>query len=43
MLKCSIAALVVIDKRRPKQNIAEVMNVIGDVEGKDILIVDDLD
>lgn len=34
--------LVVIDKRRPKQNKAEVMNIIGDVEGKDILLVDDL-
>mgnify|MGYP005846321041 CR=1 FL=1 len=34
--------LVVIDKRRPKQNLAEVMNIIGDVDGKDILIVDDL-
>jgi len=39
MLDCG---LVVIDKRRPKQNQAEVMNIIGDVEGKDILIVDDL-
>jgi len=39
MLDCG---LVVIDKRRPKQNLAEVMNVIGDVDGKDILIVDDL-
>jgi ribose-phosphate pyrophosphokinase len=39
MLDCG---LVVIDKRRPKQNFAEVMNIIGDVEGKDILIVDDL-
>jgi len=39
MLDC---ALVVIDKRRPKQNIAEVMNIIGEVDGKDILIVDDL-
>jgi len=39
MLDCG---LVVIDKRRPKQNLAEVMNIIGDVEGKDILIVDDL-
>jgi ribose-phosphate pyrophosphokinase len=39
MLDCS---LVVIDKRRPKQNLAEVMNVIGEVDGKDILIVDDL-
>jgi ribose-phosphate pyrophosphokinase len=39
MLDCG---LVVIDKRRPKQNLAEVMNIIGDVEGKDVLIVDDL-
>ncbi len=39
MLDCG---LVVIDKRRPKQNLAEVMNIIGDVDGKDILIVDDL-
>lgn len=36
------AQLVVIDKRRPKPNQAEVMNIIGDVEGKDILLVDDL-
>lgn len=36
------ADLVVIDKRRPKQNEAEVMNIIGDVKGKNILIVDDL-
>ncbi len=36
------ADLVVIDKRRPKQNLAEVMNIIGDVQDKDILIVDDL-
>lgn len=36
------AQLVVIDKRRPKQNQAEVMNIIGSVEGKDVLIVDDL-
>ena len=34
--------LVVIDKRRPKQNLAEVMHIIGDVENRDILIVDDL-
>jgi len=36
------ANLVVIDKRRPKQNDAEVMNIIGDVSGKDVLLVDDL-
>ena len=36
------AELIVIDKRRPRQNEAEVMNIIGDVKGKNILIVDDL-
>jgi ribose-phosphate pyrophosphokinase len=35
-------ALVVIDKRRPKQNQVEVVHIIGDVAGKDVLIVDDL-
>ena len=34
--------LIVIDKRRPKQNEAEIMNIIGNVRGKNILIVDDL-
>lgn len=36
------ADLILIDKRRPRQNEAEVMNIIGDVDGKNILIVDDL-
>jgi ribose-phosphate pyrophosphokinase len=36
------ADLIVIDKRRPRQNEAEVMNIIGDVREKTILIVDDL-
>lgn len=36
------ADLIVIDKRRPKPNEAEIMNIIGDVAGKNILIVDDL-
>jgi ribose-phosphate pyrophosphokinase len=36
------ASLVVIDKRRPKQNMAEVVNIIGSVEDKDVIIVDDL-
>ena len=36
------ADLILIDKRRPKQNEAEVMNIIGQVEGKNILIVDDI-
>jgi ribose-phosphate pyrophosphokinase len=34
--------LVVVDKRRPKHNVAEVMNIIGDVVGKNVIIVDDL-
>lgn len=34
--------LAFIDKRRPKQNIAEVMNIIGEVEGKNVLMIDDL-
>jgi ribose-phosphate pyrophosphokinase len=36
------ADLIVIDKRRPRQNVAEVMNIIGSAKGKNILIVDDL-
>jgi ribose-phosphate pyrophosphokinase len=34
--------LVVIDKRRPKTNLAEVVHIIGSVENKDVLLVDDL-
>jgi ribose-phosphate pyrophosphokinase len=36
------AGLVVIDKRRPDHNQTEVMNVIGSVENKNVLLVDDL-
>ena len=36
------ADLAIIDKRRPKANVAEVMNIIGDVEGMNCVIVDDL-
>ena len=36
------ADLILIDKRRPKANVAEVMNIIGNVGSKNILIVDDL-
>lgn len=36
------ADLILIDKRRPKANEAEVMNIIGNVEGKNVLVVDDL-
>ncbi|MCL4216411.1 MAG: ribose-phosphate pyrophosphokinase [Candidatus Hydrogenedentes bacterium] len=34
--------IAIVDKRRPKANVSEVMNVIGDVEGKHTLIFDDL-
>ncbi|MGH2568739.1 MAG: ribose-phosphate diphosphokinase [Bacteroidota bacterium] len=36
------ADLILIDKRRPRANEAEVLNVIGTVKGKNVLIVDDL-
>lgn len=36
------AELVVLDKRRPMQNVAEIVNIIGNVRGKNILIVDDI-
>ncbi|NLJ41615.1 MAG: ribose-phosphate pyrophosphokinase [Clostridiales bacterium] len=36
------APIAIIDKRRPRANVAEVMNVIGDVKGKKVLLVDDL-
>jgi ribose-phosphate pyrophosphokinase len=34
--------LAIIDKRRPKANVSEVMNIIGDVEGRTCLIMDDI-
>lgn len=34
--------IAIIEKRRPKANVSEVMNVIGDIEGKDVIIVDDI-
>lgn len=36
---CSIA---IIDKRRPKANVSEVMNIIGEVKGKKVILVDDM-
>ena len=38
-LDCKIA---IIDKRRPKPNVAEVMNLIGEVEGKIAIFIDDM-
>lgn len=34
--------IAIIEKRRPKANVSEVMNVIGDIEGKDAILVDDI-
>lgn len=36
------ASIAIVDKRRPKANAIEVMNVIGDVKGKTCLMVDDM-
>src|SRR5215213_9014056 len=36
------ASLAIIDKRRPKPNVSEVVNVVGDVEGHDCILVDDM-
>ncbi|NOX91497.1 MAG: ribose-phosphate diphosphokinase [Gammaproteobacteria bacterium] len=36
------ADLAIIDKRRPKPNVAKVMNIIGDVKGRTCVLVDDL-
>ncbi|MGP1579741.1 MAG: ribose-phosphate pyrophosphokinase [Wolinella sp.] len=34
--------LIVVDKRRERANVSEVMNIIGEVEGKDVILVDDM-
>ncbi|GBF39288.1 ribose-phosphate diphosphokinase [Leptospira johnsonii] len=36
------ATLAIIDKRRPKANVSEVMNVIGEIEGKNCILLDDM-
>jgi ribose-phosphate pyrophosphokinase len=36
------AELAIIDKRRPKANVAKIMNIIGEVEGRSCVLVDDL-
>lgn len=36
------APIGIIDKRRPRPNVAEVMNIIGDIEGKTAIIIDDI-
>lgn len=34
--------IAIIDKRRPKANVSEIMNIIGNVEGKKVILVDDM-
>ncbi len=34
--------MVIVDKRREKANVAEVMNIIGDVAGRDVIMIDDM-
>ena len=34
--------IAIIDKRRPRPNVSEIMNIIGDIEGKDCILVDDM-
>ena len=36
------APIAIIDKRRPRANVAEIMNIIGDVKGKRCLMIDDM-
>ncbi|GAB6086114.1 ribose-phosphate diphosphokinase [Alkaliphilus crotonatoxidans] len=36
------APIAIIDKRRPKANVSEIMNIIGEIEGKTVILVDDL-
>ncbi|HVH96607.1 MAG TPA: ribose-phosphate pyrophosphokinase, partial [Bacillus sp. (in: firmicutes)] len=36
------APIAIIDKRRPRPNVAEVMNIIGNVEGKVCILIDDI-
>lgn len=38
-LGCEMA---IVDKRRPKANVAQIMNIIGDVEGRDCILIDDM-
>src|ERR671937_47316 len=35
-------SLAIIDKRRPAPNVSEVVNIIGDVRGRDAIIIDDM-
>ena len=34
--------IAIIDKRRPKANVSEIMNIIGDIKGKNVILLDDM-
>ena len=36
------APIAIIDKRRPKANVSEIMNIIGEINGKNVVIIDDI-
>ncbi len=36
------APIAIIDKRRPKPNVSEIMNIIGDIKDKNVIIIDDI-
>ena len=36
------APIAIVDKRRPEPNKSEIMNIIGDIEGKNCILVDDM-
>ncbi len=36
------ASIAIIDKRRPEPNVSEIMHVIGDLEGKSVIMIDDI-
>ncbi|MCG0315106.1 MAG: ribose-phosphate diphosphokinase, partial [Calditerricola sp.] len=36
------APIAIIDKRRPEPNVAEVMNIVGNIEGKTAILIDDI-
>lgn len=34
--------IAIIDKRRPRPNVSQVMNIIGEVDGRECIIIDDM-
>jgi ribose-phosphate pyrophosphokinase len=36
------APIAIVDKRRPEPNVSEIMNIIGDVNGKNVILIDDM-